>query len=113
MLTRYLEAPAASDLDKKMVFIGGPRQVGKTTLARELGRRAFSGNFRYLNWDSSADRRHIRSGTVAAEEALVIFDEIHKYRQWKGFIKGFYDKNKERYKIIVTGSSRLDVYRKG
>lgn len=113
MLTRYLEAPASSDLLKKMVFIGGPRQVGKTTLARELGRRAFSGSFRYLNWDSFADRRDIRSGTVAAEEALVIFDEIHKYRQWKGFIKGFYDKNKERYKIIVTGSSRLDVYRKG
>lgn len=113
MLTRYLDAPAASDLRKKMVFIGGPRQVGKTTLARELGRRVFSDSFRYLNWDDIADRRRILSGTVAAEEALIIFDELHKYRQWKSFVKGFYDKNKDRYKIIVTGSSRLDVYRKG
>lgn len=113
MLPRYLEAPVSSDLRKKMVFLGGPRQVGKTTLARELGRRLFSGSFRYLNWDDRDDRRRILSGGVAAEEALILFDEIHKYRQWKNFIKGFYDKNKERHRIIVTGSSRLDVYRKG
>jgi uncharacterized protein len=113
MLPRYLEKPVADDLSEKMVFLGGPRQVGKTTLAKKLGQDFFKGSFRYLNWDAREDKKRILAGAFAADEALLIFDEIHKYRQWKTFIKGFFDKNGERYRIIVTGSSRLDVYRKG
>jgi predicted AAA+ superfamily ATPase len=111
MLPRYLEQAASDDLREKMVFIGGPRQVGKTTLAKEIGRR--TAGVRYLNWDDRDDKKSILAGAFAADEELVIFDEIHKYRHWKNLVKGFFDKNRQRYKIIVTGSSRLDVYRKG
>ncbi|MEK7383085.1 MAG: ATP-binding protein [Elusimicrobiota bacterium] len=96
-----------------MVFLGGPRQVGKTTLVKTIGQGRFKENVKYLNWDAREDRKRILAGTFAADEALILFDEIHKYRHWKTFIKGFFDKNKARYEIIVTGSSRLDVYRKG
>lgn len=113
MLPRYLDKPILDDLADKMVFLGGPRQVGKTTLAMTLGRDRFKESVRYLNWDAREDKKRILAGTFAADEKLIIFDEIHKYRQWKTFIKGFFDKNRERYRIIVTGSSRLDVFRKG
>ncbi|MBI3296692.1 MAG: AAA family ATPase [Elusimicrobia bacterium] len=113
MLSRYLEKPILDDLAEKMVFLGGPRQVGKTTLVKTLGQGRFKGNVKYLNWDAREDKKRILAGTFAADEALIIFDEIHKYRHWKTFIKGFFDKNRGQYRIIVTGSSRLDVYRKG
>ncbi len=113
MLSRYLEKSILDDLGEKMVFLGGPRQVGKTTLAKTLGQGRFKESVKYLNWDAREDKKRILAGTFAADEALIIFDEIHKYRHWKTFIKGFFDKNRERYRIIVTGSSRLDVYRKG
>ncbi|MBI4370994.1 MAG: ATP-binding protein [Elusimicrobia bacterium] len=98
---------------EKMTFIGGPRQVGKTTLARTIGQDSFKNRFRYLNWDDREDAKRILTGTFAADETLLIFDELHKYRRWKTFIKGFFDKHRARHKIVVTGSSRLDVYRKG
>lgn len=113
MLSRYLEKSILDDLAEKMVFLGGPRQVGKTTLAKTLGQGRFKESVKYLNWDAREDRKRILAGTFAADEALIIFDEIHKYRHWKTFIKGFFDKSRARHKIIVTGSSRLDVYRKG
>lgn len=113
MLSRYLEKSILEDLAEKMVFLGGPRQVGKTTLAKTLGQGRFKENVKYLNWDAREDRKRILAGTFAADEALIIFDEIHKYRHWKTFIKGFFDKNRGHHRIIVTGSSRLDVYRKG
>lgn len=113
MLPRYLDKSISDDLADKMVFLAGPRQVGKTTLAMTLGRDRFEESVRYLNWDAREDKKRILAETFAADEKLIIFDEIHKYRQWKTFIKGFFDKNRERYRIIVTGSSRLDVYRKG
>lgn len=113
MLSRYLEKSILEDLAEKMVFLGGPRQVGKTTLAKTLGQGRFKENVKYLNWDAREDKKRILAGTFAADEALIIFDEIHKYRHWKTFIKGFFDKNRGRHRIIVTGSSRLDVYRKG
>ena len=113
MLSRYLGKSILDDLSEKMVFLGGPRQVGKTTLAKTLGQSRFKKSVKYLNWDAREDKKRILAGTFAADEELIIFDEIHKYRHWKTFIKGFFDKNRERYRIIVTGSSRLDVYRKG
>lgn len=109
---RYLHASIALDLKEKMVFIGGPRQVGKTTLARLIGGSEYK-KFAYLNWDSREDRRVILEGAFQADAGLVIFDEIHKYKKWKNYIKGEFDKYKEKFNIIVTGSARLDLYRKG
>lgn len=109
---RYLHTNIASDLKEKMVFIGGPRQVGKTTLAKLIGAREYK-KFAYLNWDSREDRRAILGGAFQANAGLVIFDEIHKYKKWKNYIKGEFDKYQEKFNIIVTGSARLDLYRKG
>jgi predicted AAA+ superfamily ATPase len=105
-----------------MAFLVGPRQVGKTTIAKKLQSR-FSKSL-YLNFDSVKDRQQILSGQsfiedifptnmLADSKPLVIFDEIHKYRDWKNYIKGFYDLYKDYYSIIVTGSARLDIYQSG
>jgi len=108
---RYLEPPVEADLPSKMVFVAGPRQVGKTTLARHLLARSEAGA--YLNWDDRDDRREIRAARWPGGRALVVLDELHKWRGWKGWIKGEYDKHRERLQFLVTGSARLDVYRKG
>lgn len=109
---RYLHANIAADLKEKMVFIGGPRQVGKTTLARLIGESEYK-KFAYLNWDNREDRKTILEGRFEADAGLVIFDEIHKYKKWKNYVKGEFDKHKEKFNVIVTGSARLDLYRKG
>ena len=100
------------DLKDKMVFVGGPRQVGKTTLCRNLIATHFSSHA-YFNWDNRADRKAIMAFSWPGDAEILIFDEIHKYRQWKSLIKGEYDKLKETYKFLVTGSARLDLYRRG
>jgi len=109
---RYLTPFIVEDLKDKMVFVGGPRQVGKTTLCRNFIATHFR-NHAYFNWDNRTDRRAITSSAWPGDAELLILDEIHKYRQWKGLIKGEYDKLKETYKFLVTGSSRLDLYRRG
>lgn len=100
-----------------MAFIAGPRQVGKTTLARNFHQKHV-----YINWDNEEHRRLIMDGpgSVAQHIGLqkspvVIFDEIHKFPHWKIFLKGFYDTYAPHtgMRIIVTGSARLDIYRKG
>ena len=96
--SRYLSRSVAEDLSKKMVFIGGPRQVGKTTLAREIVGKQFS-PFTYLNWDFSEDRKKILKLRFRPDSQLIIFDEIHKYRNWKNYIKGLYDKKGTEFKI--------------
>lgn len=108
---RYLKENILEDLNNKMVFIGGARQVGKTTLAKEIIAKNFI-NHTYFNWDFNLDRKNILAGILPAENGLLIFDEIHKYSKWKNLIKGIYDTHKDRYKILVTGSSRLNIYRK-
>lgn len=113
MLKRYLEENVIADLKKKMVFISGPRQVGKTTLSKQIGHIFYPDAYQYFNWDSRSDRKRILAEDLPAEKNLLIFDEIHKYRQWKNLLKGFYDKQGELFNIIVTGSARLDIYRKG
>ena len=95
-----------------MVFIGGPRQVGKTTLSRLIGKEAYQ-NFSYLNWDNPNDRKEILASKFEPDTQLIIFDEIHKYRKWKNYTKGQFDKFKEAFAILVTGSARLDIYQKG
>ncbi len=113
MLRRYLENYIRNDLKEKMVFISGPRQVGKTTLARQTGERFFKDRYEYLNWDFAEDRKKILAGIWEAKGDLFILDEIHKYKKWKGYLKGVFDKFSERFSILVTGSARLDIYRKG
>ncbi len=109
---RYLTPYIVEDLMEKMVFVGGPRQVGKTTLCRNFVATHFS-NHAYFNWDNRTDRKAISASSWPGDTELLILDEIHKYRQWKGLIKGEYDKLKETYKFLVTGSARLDLYRRG
>ena len=105
--------------DKEMVFLSGPRQAGKTTLAKMIA--ADFRNSLYWNWDIAADRARLLESPVFFEELkrrdsstpLVILDEIHKYRDWKNYLKGLYDGHHEGYRFLVTGSGRLDIYRKG
>jgi predicted AAA+ superfamily ATPase len=111
---RYLYPYISQDLKKKMVFIGGPRQVGKTTLSLQFFKiNKAEKNAGYLNWDNSSDRSKILKDQLPLSEEIIIFDEIHKFRNWRGLIKGLYDKFKSSNKFIVTGSARLDHFRKG
>lgn len=105
---RYLRAQVESDLRRKMVFVAGPRQVGKTTMARSLAGAA-SG---YLNWDVAEHRERILRRELPPGK-LWIFDEIHKYRPWRNYLKGLYDGRRPGQRILVTGSARLDFYRFG
>lgn len=111
---RYLFYAISKDLEKKMVFIGGPRQVGKTTLSLQFFKnKASEKNTGYLNWDYLADRSLILKDQLPLTESLLIFDEIHKYRNWRSLMKGLFDKYKNSIRFIVTGSARLDHFRKG
>ena len=103
--SRYLEAQVIRDLERKMVFVAGPRQVGKTTLARRLPDAA-SG---YLSWDVPADRERILRRELPTAD-LWVFDEIHKYRRWRDFLKGLSDAGGEQRRILVTGSGRLELF---
>ena len=111
---RYLQSDVAEGLKKKMVFVGGPRQVGKTTFALGfLGKDADATHPAYLNWDHPAVPPRLRRAELPAGEPLLLLDEIHKYSRWRNLLKGIYDTEKSRRRIIVTGSARLDFYRKG
>jgi predicted AAA+ superfamily ATPase len=109
---RYLTKYILKDLSEKMVFVGGPRQVGKTTLAREFVATYFRDSC-YFNWDNRDDRRKIMRAEWPGNAKLIILDEIHKYKKWKSFVKGEYDTLKDKYRFMITGSARLDIYRKG
>lgn len=106
MKKRYLTSQIQKDLTKKMVFVGGPRQVGKTTLAKSL----LQGRNGYLNWDVPEHRELILQKHFPPEP-LWVFDEIHKYRTWRNYLKGIYDIKSPQQQILVTGSARLDYYR--
>jgi len=97
-----------------MVFLGGPRQVGKTTFSLTLlGKNATEKRPAYLNWDDPRVPPRLRQGQLPPDENLLLFDEIHKYARWRNLIKGIYDTEKSTRRILVTGSARLDYYRKG
>jgi predicted AAA+ superfamily ATPase len=106
--TRYLEAQVRRDLERKMVFVAGPRQVGKTTLARALPGAARG----YLNWDVAADRARLLRRELPPAR-LWVLDEVHKYRSWRNVLKGLWDGRRRGQRILVTGSARLDFYRFG
>ncbi len=105
---RYLTPQVRRDLARKMVFVAGPRQVGKTTLARSLP-GAPAG---YLSWDVAEHRERILRREMPASR-LWVLDEIHRYRSWRGLLKGLYDGRRPGQRILVTGSARLDFYRFG
>lgn len=109
---RYISAHIRNDLKKKMVFVGGPRQVGKTTLAQAILDASPKGG-RYFNWDYDEDRRDILGKRWHNRDKLLVFDELHKYPRWKGWLKGIYDVSHQRHSFLVTGSARLDLYRRG
>ncbi len=108
---RIQEQAIGSDLDRKYVFLTGPRQVGKTTLARRLT-TARKGSC-YLNFDADRDRLVILRQTWDRKAPLVILDEVHKLKSWKRRLKGIYDTEGIPPRILVTGSARLDLYRRG
>lgn len=95
-----------------MVFLGGARQVGKTTFAQSLIKNYKDRHPAYLNWDDLSDRELILRGGWARTEKLIVFDELHKFVKWRGLIKGYYDKLKHTHQFLVAGSARLDYYRR-
>lgn len=104
----------------KMAFISGPRQSGKTTLAKELLEQRGEGA--YFNWDEKRFRVAWTKDPLGAVERvahdvknvpLVILDEIHKAKSWKRNLKGVYDTLTWPIDILVTGSAKLNVYRRG
>jgi len=107
-LPRYITPQVERDLKKKMVFVAGPRQVGKTTLAKGLrdGKRG------YLNWDVPEHRERILRREFPVS-SLWTLDEIHKYKSWRNLLKGLYDAKPRSQRILVTGSASLDFYRRG
>ena len=107
-MERYLEEFIRKDLEEKIVLLSGPRQEGKTTVSKQL-----TPSHVYLNYDASSDRRIIHVQEWDRDAELVIFDELHKMKKWKSWIKGIYDTEGISPSLLVTGSARLDTYRKG
>lgn len=97
---RYAQSSILSDLQEKMVFVGGPRQVGKTTLAQFIGQNEYASSV-YLNWDNREDRKAILSGRFPGDAELIIFDEIYKYKKWKNHPKG----------ILFKSMNIIDIYK--
>jgi predicted AAA+ superfamily ATPase len=106
---RYLTQQVQYDVAKKLVFLAGPRQVGKSTLARSL----IQSPSQYLNWDIASDRKIIRDVSWSKNDGLVVFDELHKFVKWKNFLKGIIDEYGNVPPILVTGSARLETFKRG
>lgn len=98
------------DLAKKMVFVAGPRQVGKTFVAKQVA-KAYQSPL-YLNYDSHEDQRMLKEQSWLSKTDLLILDELHKMPNWKNYLKGFYDTKPTHLHILVTGSARLDIFDK-
>jgi uncharacterized protein len=106
---RYLTESLQRDLKSKLVLLAGPRQCGKTTLAKSL----LDTRGQYLNWDIARDRKIIRSIGWPKDASLVVLDELHKAPKWKNFLKGVVDEHGNKPPLLVTGSARLDALRRG
>lgn len=104
---RYLVSQVKADLEHKMVFVAGPRQVGKTTLSMSLPGAAEG----YRNWDIAEHRAQLLANELPPAD-LWILDEVHKYHRWRNWLKGLWDGRRKGQRILVTGSARLDYYRR-
>lgn len=109
-IKRLQEDKIHADLDKKMVFIVGPRQVGKTWLSKKIAKRYQ--NSIYLNYDLQEDREVIQRKSWPLNTDLIVFDELHKMKGWKNYLKGVYDTREGGVRILVTGSARMEAFRK-
>ncbi len=105
---RYLTSRLVHDLQKKMVLLAGPRQCGKTTLAKSL----LDDRGQYLNWDIAKDRKVIREVAWPKDASLIVLDELHKAPKWKNLLKGVVDEFGNKPPVLVTGSARLDAFRR-
>jgi predicted AAA+ superfamily ATPase len=108
-MKRYLDEPVRADLARKLVLLTGPRQVGKTTLARQLTQGVSPSSC--LNWDVAADRAVLLRQSWPLTSRLLVFDEIHKMPGWKAWLKGVVDGRPEGQALLVTGSARMDTFR--
>ena len=108
-MDRFQIKPILADISKKMVFVVGPRQVGKTWVGKHI-QDNFSSPL-YLNYDNFDDQSVIENQEWLDNVDLIVFDEIHKMKNWQTYIKGVFDKKLTHQKILVTGSARLDVFR--
>ncbi len=106
-IIRAIEKQILADLKKKIVLLAGPRHCGKTTLAKHLTK-----SMDYLNFDIIEDRSSILKREWNRNKNLIIFDELHKMPKWKSWLKGIYDKEGISPQILVTGSARLDAFKK-
>jgi predicted AAA+ superfamily ATPase len=107
-MERYQKQAILKDLQKKMVLLAGPRQAGKTTLAKSIAQEFKSST--YLNYDSMIDRKIIMQEGWLDNTELIILDEIHKMVKWKNYLKGVYDTKLPHQRILVTGSARLEIF---
>ncbi len=105
-MQRYLAAKIKQDLPHKIVLLSGPRQTGKTTLAKQL-----YSSFDYFNYDVAQDRVALQRKQWDRDKSLVIFDELHKQKDWKRWIKGIYDTESIPPQLMVTGSAKMDTFR--
>jgi uncharacterized protein len=106
-MKRYLTRDIKTDLEQKIVLLSGPRQCGKTTLSKMI-----TNSYDYFNYDSVEHRSGIHEKSWDRRRELIIFDELHKMKNWKSWLKGVFDTEGIPPAILVTGSARLDLYRK-
>jgi predicted AAA+ superfamily ATPase len=106
-MDRYIKKFVKPDLNKKIVLLTGARQCGKTTLAKQL-----YSQYDYLNYDSAEDRLAMQKKSWDRQKPLIIFDELHKKKEWKRWLKGIYDTEGIPPEILVTGSAKLNIYKK-
>ncbi|MGR3316941.1 MAG: ATP-binding protein [Candidatus Anammoxibacter sp.] len=122
MITRTIAIWALNEdfLNQRMSFIAGPRQIGKTTMVKSFLKDISQGN-NYFNWDTiSLKQKFAQNPLFFKEEAppvqkgkrnWIVFDEIHKYPNWKNLLKGYFDEFKDDFQFVITGSARLDLFR--
>jgi predicted AAA+ superfamily ATPase len=124
-MKRYYDSVIQRELasNRQMIFLSGPRQVGKTTFAKKILSDEHKEQH-YLNWDDVNHRELILAGSntiiqtlslnqLSDKKNIIVFDELHKYKNWKNFLKGFFDRFESELSILVTGSARMDIFKRG
>ena len=106
-MKRYLITAINEDLPQKIIILTGPRQCGKTTLSKML-----NPDYQYINYDLAEHRLLLKEKSWDRQKALVIFDELHKMKHWKAWLKGIYDVEGLPPALLVTGSAKLNAFRK-